>query len=210
MQPRPPSHACCPTTPTRSGAAFPDGSRGPLIVVGLHFGSIEIPALWATMRGVPMTAPMETVADAHVQAYFQRTRGRTGLKLIPLEGAAARLRAALAQGETIALVADRALSGTGARVELFGAQARLPLGPAVLALETGAPTWLVATRRLGGGEFRAHLERIEMPEQGSSRERLSAFLVAEAGAFERAVAAAPEQWWALFFPIWDDIPGARQ
>jgi hypothetical protein len=26
-----------------------------------------------------------------------------------------------------------------------------------------------------------------------------------AAAFERAVAAAPEQWWAVFFPIWPDL-----
>ena len=27
----------------------------------------------------------------------------------------------------------------------------------------------------------------------------------EARAFERLVAAAPEQWWALLFPIWPDL-----
>jgi hypothetical protein len=24
--------------------------------------------------------------------------------------------------------------------------------------------------------------------------------------FERVIADAPEQWWTLFFQIWDDIP----
>jgi HlyD family secretion protein len=38
----------------------------------------------------------------------------------------------------------------------------------------------------------------------SRRERLAAFLVAQAGAYERAIAQAPEQWWSLFFPIWRD------
>ena len=31
------------------------------------------------------------------------------------------------------------------------------------------------------------------------------FLTNEARAFERAIAAAPDQWWAIFFPIWPDL-----
>jgi len=100
------------------------------------------------------------------------------------------------------------LSGIGARVELFGAPARLPAGPAVLALETGAPTWVVATRRAGRA-YRTRIERIEVPATGSARERLSGFVTAQAQAFERVIADAPEQWWTMFFPIWDDLREGR-
>ena len=34
---------------------------------------------------------------------------------------------------------------------------------------------------------------------------MTAFLDAEARWFERQVARAPEQWWAVFFPIWPDL-----
>ncbi len=187
--------------------AFPAGRGGPLILIGLHFGAVEIPGLWVTKRlGLRITSPMETVGDPDMQSYFERTRGETGLNVIPLAGAAAGLRAALARNETIALVADRSVGGSGSAVELFGAPARLPAGPALLALESGAPAWLVATRRSGWGEYRTRLERIDLPEQGGRRERLSGFLAAEARAFERAVADAPEQWWTLFFPIWEGAP----
>jgi hypothetical protein len=30
-------------------------------------------------------------------------------------------------------------------------------------------------------------------------------MTAIADAFERIVEAAPEQWWAVFFPIWPDL-----
>ena len=188
--------------------AFAPGRTGPTIVVGLHFGAVEIPALWATARGVPITAPMETVADPAIQSYFERSRGGTGLRIVPLEGAAARVRAALANNETVALVADRTLSGSGARVTLFGAPARLPAGPAVLALETGAPTWVVATRR-AGARYRTRIVRLEVAATGTSRERLRGFVQQQVAAFERVIADAPEQWWTLFFPIWDDIPGGK-
>jgi KDO2-lipid IV(A) lauroyltransferase len=178
----------------------------PMIIVGMHFGAIEIPALWATRRfGRRITAPMETVNDPELQAYFERTRGQTGLRLIPIEDAAPALRRSLTQKETVALVADRPLTSSGASVELFGAPARLPLGPAALAYESGAPCWLIATRRVGTRDYRARIERIEMPSDGSRRDRLSGFLTAQARAFERAIADAPEQWWTVFFPIWDDI-----
>ena len=34
---------------------------------------------------------------------------------------------------------------------------------------------------------------------------MAAFLAAEARAIETLVAPAPEQWWTIMYPIWDDI-----
>jgi phosphatidylinositol dimannoside acyltransferase len=182
------------------------GATTSLIIVGLHFGAIEIPALWATkILGRRITAPMETIPDPDLQSYFVESRGRTGLNVIPVERAATELRSSLARGEAIALVADRPVGGSGTLVELFGVPARLPVGPAALALESGAPVWLVATRRVAKDEFRARLEELPLPADGTRRQRLTAFMTAEARAFERAIADAPEQWWTAFFQIWDDI-----
>jgi lauroyl/myristoyl acyltransferase len=191
-----------PDDPDASRQAFEAG--GAMIIIGLHFGAIEIPALWTTKRlGRRITAPMESVADADMQRYFERTRKQTGLNVIPLENAARALRGALANSEAVALVADRPVGGSGTPVDLFGAPARLPIGPAILALESGAPAWLVATRRVGWNQYRSRIERVEMPVGGARRERLSGFLAAQARAFEAAVADAPDQWWTTFFPIWE-------
>jgi phosphatidylinositol dimannoside acyltransferase len=179
------------------------GRGRPLLLVGLHFGAIEIPALWATAHGVALTSPMETLDDPDLQAFLLRRRGASGLTLIPTAGAHRELSARLAQGEGVAIVADRLVGGSGARVEFFGAPARLPIGPAVLALESGAPAWAVATRRTSPGEYRTRLEPIELPAGGTRRERLAGFLANQARAYERLIADAPEQWWTLFFPIWE-------
>jgi phosphatidylinositol dimannoside acyltransferase len=191
--------------------AFAEAAQGRgLILVGLHFGAIEIPALWvARRRGLPMTSPMETLADADLQAFLLAQRGRTGLRIIPTAGAHRELLASLVAGEVVGLVADRVVAGAGARVELFGAPARLPLGPAVLALETGAPVWAAAVRRTAPGDYAARMERIELPASGTRRERLAGFVDAQARAFERLIADAPEQWWTVFFPIWRDAPGSE-
>ncbi len=187
--------------------AFQGGKSGAFIIIGLHFGAIEIPALWATRTlGARITAPMETIGDPGLQAYFERARAQTGMNVIPTAGAATELRAALARNEIVALVADRPVGGAGSSVELFGAPARLPAGPAVLSDETSAPAWLIVTRRVGWNEYRSRIEQISPTTTSDNRrDRLGAFLDAQARAFERAIADAPEQWWTIFFPIWSDI-----
>ena len=41
-----------------------------------------------------------------------------------------------------------------------------------------------------------------MTAGGTRREQVTTFLAAEVAAFERLIARAPDQWWAVFFPIW--------
>lgn len=195
-----------PDDPAQADRAFAARDGRGLIIVGLHFGAIEIPGLWATKRlGRRITAPMETIGDPDLQAYFERSRRQTGLNVIPAERAASELRAGLGRGEAVGLVADRPIGGAGTQVTFFGVPARLPVGPAALALESGATAWVIATRRAGSNQYRARMEELSVPAEGTRRERMAAFLAAEARAFERAVADAPEQWWTVFFPIWDDI-----
>jgi phosphatidylinositol dimannoside acyltransferase len=189
----------------------PAGGPGrAVIVIGMHFGAVEIPGLYAADRGVVMTSPMETVADPDVQAYLLRSRSSTGLRIIPTLGAGRELARCLAAGRPVAIVADRAVSGVGTRVTLFGAPARLPVGPAVLALQSGAPVFVVAARRTGWGDYRARIERLEVPASGTRRQRMAGFMEAQARLFERVVADAPEQWWTLFFPIWDAVDGEER
>jgi KDO2-lipid IV(A) lauroyltransferase len=191
-------------TPDVVDAAF--SKPGPMIFVGLHFGAIELPGLYFVNRtGMTATVPMETIADPELQRYFVRTRGKVGLRIIGLREARRELAAALRRGEPVGLVGDRDLTGGGLEVSLFGAPAKLPIGPALLAIESGAPLYVVAVRRAGPGRYRARLRPIDIPAGGDRRERLTATLDRLARAFEEAVADAPDQWWAVFFPIWSDI-----
>jgi lauroyl/myristoyl acyltransferase len=56
--------------------------------------------------------------------------------------------------------------------------------------------------------YHAALRQIPFPAEGTRRERVTAYLEAEARAFERFVAEAPEQWLAVFHPIWPDLERA--
>jgi KDO2-lipid IV(A) lauroyltransferase len=190
-------------TPDAVADAFTPGR--PAIFIGLHFGAIELPALFLAARVGEAVAPMETLDDPELQAWFVRTRGSVGVRIVGLREARRELTAALRDGTSVGLVGDRDLTGGGTLTELFGAPARLPLGPALLATETGAPAFVAAVRRAGTGRYLGRLERIDVPEEGSRRERTTAATASIATAFERVIADAPEQWWAVFFPIWPDL-----
>jgi phosphatidylinositol dimannoside acyltransferase len=190
-------------TPDIVDEAF--GAGRAVIFVGLHFGAIELPALLLASRVGGAVAPMETVDDPGLQDFFVRTRGAAGVRIVGLREARRELLTALREGTSVGLVGDRDLTGGGLPVTLFGAPANLPLGPAMLAVESGAPLYVAAVRRAGKTRYRGRLERVDVPSAGSRRERVTAAQTGLAAAFERAVAIAPEQWWAVFFPIWPDL-----
>ena len=177
----------------------------PAIFVGLHFGAIELPALYLASRVGEAVGPMETLSDPDLQDWFVRTRGAAGVRIVGLREARRELTAALRAGTNVGLVGDRDLTGGGTLTELFGAPARLPLGPALLAIETGAPAYVVGVRRTTPGRYIGRLEPVDVATEGSRRERATATTASIARAFERVVTDAPEQWWAVFFSIWPDL-----
>jgi len=194
-------------TPAVVAEAF--AGKQAVIFVGLHFGALELPALYLAARVGGAVAPMETLRDPGLQDYFVRTRGAAGVRIVSLREARRELLAALREGTSVGLVGDRDLTGGGLPVTLFGAPANLPLGPAMLAVESGAPLYVVGVRRSGVGRYRGRLEAVPTPTDGSRRDRVTAAMAGLAAAFERVVAVAPEQWWAVFFPIWPDLEAER-
>ncbi len=182
---------------------------GPVIFVGMHFGAIELPALYLAERtGRRVVGPMETINDPALQAWFVRSRARVGVRIVGLREARRELLGALRAGESVGLVGDRDISGGGIETELFGHPARLPMGPALLAVESGAPLYVAAVRRAGPGRYRGRLTRVHVAAEGTRRERTQVTVTRLARAFEAGITDAPEQWWAVFFPIWSDLATA--
>ena len=186
---------------------------GSMILVGLHFGALELPALYLAQRsGRQIVVPMETLPDPALQSWLVRTRSKSGVRIVGLGEARREMAAAIGRHEIIGLIGDRDLSGAGTPVSLFGIPARLPVGPALFAIEAGVPVYVGAVRRDRQGRWIGQLHQVPVPVSGTRRERLTVTLEAIARAFEALIAEAPEQWWTLFFPIWDDLVsgGARR
>jgi lauroyl/myristoyl acyltransferase len=176
-----------------------------VLFVGLHLGSVELAVIFLAFQVGETVTPMETIDDPGLQAYFERTRGVAGIRLVGLREARRELTHALANGIPVGLVGDRDLTGGGIPIPLFGAPATMPMGPAMLAVETGVPTYAMTVRRATAGHFRGKLIPIEVPADGTRRERVTTTMNRLAAAFETLIADAPDQWWAVFFPLWPDL-----
>jgi len=181
-------------------------SDQPSLFVTAHLGPIELPAVFIAKRsGRPVTAPMETLGDPALQRWFERTRGAFGVHIVGLAQARRELLAALRRGEIVGLVADRDITGGGIEVPLFGAPAPLPAGPALLLTEVDVPFHAAGIWRTGRGRYAGRLIEIPVVHEGTRRERITGTLANEARAYEELISRAPEQWTAIFFPIWPDL-----
>jgi lauroyl/myristoyl acyltransferase len=180
-------------------------TRRALILVGLHFGAIELPGIFAVACLGEIVAPMETVRNARVQRYLYSTRDTIGVKIVSLEEAVPLLVAALKRDEPVGLVADRDITHAGLEVEMFGGRTRVPAGPALLAAQSGAPMYVSAVRRTGPGRYVGNVREVSVPDVTSRRERSRAIVREEARLFELAICDAPEQWLSLFLEIWPDL-----
>jgi phosphatidylinositol dimannoside acyltransferase len=176
------------------------------LFVTAHLGPIELPAVFLAKRsGRPITAPMETLGDPALQRWFERTRGVFGVHIVGLVAARRELLAALRRGEIVGIVADRDITGGGIEVPLFGEPAPLPAGPALLLTEVDVPFHAAGIWRTGRGRYAGRLIEIPVVREGTRRQRIIGTLTNEARAFEELISQAPEQWTAIFFPIWPDL-----
>ena len=71
----------------------------------------------------------------------------------------------------MALAADRDLSKSGIDVTFFGGPARMPAGPALLAIRTGAP---LINAYVSYTQIGIHIDftRMELPTEGTENERV--------------------------------------
>ena len=129
---------------TSNEAPFRDAyGRGRGAIVALpHTANWDLAGTWACLTGMPVSTVAERLRPESLFDRFVSYREQLGMQVIALTGDVnplSELRAALARGRLVCLLADRDLTGSGVEVNLLDEPARLPGGPALLARMTGAP-----------------------------------------------------------------------
>ncbi len=106
-----------------------------------HVGNWDAAGPWLRSLGRPLVAVAEQLRPPRLYDLFVANRAAFGVEVIGLgdPGIARTLAGKLADGYIVALVADRDLTGRGVEVTMFGRKRRVPAGPALLSLTTGAP-----------------------------------------------------------------------
>lgn len=175
------------------------------IVTLPHMGNWEMAAAAADQAGVRITAVAETLGNPRITEWFLDMRDSLAIDVVLTDdggGVTRRLLAALKNGQTVALLSDRDLSGRGVEVEFFGERTTLPTGPAALAIRTGAAIVPVAAYFAPREGHHIVLEpEIAIPSEGSIEQRVAAVTQELARVLEVQVRRHPEQW-HLVQPNW--------
>lgn len=177
------------------------GSGRGVILALPHSGNWDHAGAWLALSGYPFTTVAERLSPESLYDRFVAFRERLGMEVLPLTGADGDVYAGLAErlraGGVVCLLADRDLTSTGVEVMFFGEPARLPAGPAALAVDTGAvllPVTLWYEPGAWGG--RIH-EEIPVPAAGDRTQRIAAMTQVMADAFAETIAAHPQDWHML-------------
>ncbi len=110
------------------------------VVVALpHAGNWDHAGSYFCSLGIPLVTVVERLKPEKLFQKFLEYRQAIGMEALPLDGRVmGTLASRLREGKLVALIADRDLSRSGIDVKFFDGTARMPAGPALLAIRTGA------------------------------------------------------------------------
>jgi KDO2-lipid IV(A) lauroyltransferase len=172
-----------------------------VVVVLPHTGNWDLAGVWLVGRCGEFSTVAERLRPESLYRRFEEYRRSLGFDVVPLTGEAQsptlRLARRLRSGGVVSLLADRDLTASGVTVDLFGAPARLPSGPARLAAATGAVLlpfgcWFAPD----GWGMRFH-----PPVSVRGGSEVTGATQAVAGRFAADIAEHPEDWHMLQ-PLW--------
>jgi lauroyl/myristoyl acyltransferase len=176
-----------------------------------HLGNWDWAGAWAAREFGSLCTVAERLRPEGVFQKFLKARQSRGITLMPLSGDGGTfefLREHLNQGRVVALLGDRDVAKSGMGNQFFGHRASLPIGAALLALDTGRPLFTCAPWYDGENlviTFDSEVIFDRSPVQGSERLRRAQEVTKQVAAnFERHIKAHPENWHQLQ-PVWSDL-----
>jgi len=187
----------------RLAAAITSG-RG--VVCALpHMGNWDLAGAWVNYAHAPPTTVVERLKPEALFDRFVDYRRSLGMEVLALTGDVPPFRTLLErlrQGRLVCLVADRDLTSSGLAVSFFGEQAKMPGGPAALAVATGAVLFPVSLWVDGDRTVGCIHPQVLPPTEGDRQQRVAAATQAVASVFETAIAEHPADWHMLQ-PLWE-------
>jgi KDO2-lipid IV(A) lauroyltransferase len=191
-------------TVTRENLLLDAITSGRGVIVSLpHAGNWDHAGAYFCLKGIHLVTVAERLKPERLFLEFLRYRQAMGMEVLALDSRSiATLAQRLREGHLVALVADRDLSKSGVDVKFFGHPARMPAGPAVLAIKTGA---ILVTAFVNYTKRGIHItfDEIKVPSEGTQEEKVSAIVQKSADNFAHGISKYPQDWHMLQ-RIWID------
>lgn len=176
-----------------------------------HLANWDLAGAWAALYFGSVCSVAERLRPEGVFQKFLAMRSALGMKIMPLTGSGGTyefLRDHVNQGELVALLGDRDISKSGMSNEFFGHLASIPIGPALLAIDTGRPLFTCAAWYDGESmviTFDNEIEFDRTPVHGRDRLRRAQEVTAQVlRNLESHISAHPNNWHQLQ-PVWRDL-----
>jgi KDO2-lipid IV(A) lauroyltransferase len=182
----------------------PIQSKHGCIVALPHAGNWDHAAAYFCSTGITLTAVVEKLKPEAIFKKFLAYRQSIGIEAIShKEKTIPILTERLQAGKLIALVADRDMSRNGIEVNFFGKTSKMPSGPAILAIKTGAPLITAYVRYTPGGIEIIFDETLKPTNSGSEEEQIKIITQSMADNFAKRIKENPVDWHMLQ-RIWVD------
>ena len=177
---------------------------GQAVVVALpHAGNWDHAGSYFCLKGAHLVTVAEVLKPRALFEKFLEYRQAIGMEVLPLDNKAfPELLERARAGKLIALVADRDLSRSGIDVSFFGGIARMPAGPALVALRTQSPlvTAFVSYTPTG---IHVQLDSIAIPAGGDEESQVKEIVQKCADNFAAGITRSPQDW-HMMQRIWVD------
>jgi len=170
-------------------------------VIGLcaHFGNFAMMGSGLTSRGYPYALVVRPADESRVETHFQKWRDRMGYESIPAlprSTAVRRSLLALRQNKILALFADQNKAKGGLFVDFFGRPAGTVVGPAVMALRTGAPIVPIFNVRQGMDKHKVIIgPPVQFEISGNQEKDIPVVTAKITKVIEDFVRQYPTHWW---------------
>jgi lauroyl/myristoyl acyltransferase len=173
-------------------------AEGKGVVVSLpHSGNWDHAGAYFSATGVPIISVAEKLKPESVFRAFLRYRERIGMRIYSAaENVTPALHKHLSQGEVVALVADRDLSRNGVEVQFFDGIAKMPSGPAILALRNNSYLIVAHVTYTQAGIHISFSEPLSSNEHEESAQ-VRDLIQQSANFFADGIRRKPEDWHML-------------
>jgi lauroyl/myristoyl acyltransferase len=178
------------------------------IIISAHYGNPELVVQAAGALGIKALAITEPLQPKRLSDFVHRLRCSKGQEFRPV-GVSTMKEAVrwLREGKLVSILCDRDVQHTGIMLPFCGAEARLPVGTAQLAMRTGAVVIPMFSRRTRGNHFEVYAEPpLTMTITGDEANDVRVNTLKIIASVEKYLRLDPGQWLVLE-PIWRERDG---